>query len=94
MVSLQIYVVEHCPNCDYAWELAREVAAAFPKVHLEVVDLEKPGVERPEAVFATPTYLLNGRVAWLGNPGREHLFQRLCAALDSEAKAVALGGVG
>ena len=81
MVSLRIYVSEHCHNCKYSIELAAEVERAFPEVHTEVIYLDRPGVERPSGVFATPTYMLNGIVAWLGNPGRQELFEHLSAAL-------------
>ena len=43
-------------------------AERFPDVNLRIVDLETTDEEIPERVFATPTYLLNGRVWSLGNP--------------------------
>ncbi|MCC7352548.1 MAG: thioredoxin family protein [Anaerolineae bacterium] len=84
MVFLQIYVAKHCANCDIARDLAREIAGALPDVQVELIDLEEPGAKWPDVVFATPTYLLDGRVAWLGNPRRLELFQRLSAALGQE----------
>ena len=33
-----------------------------------MIDMEHPLEAIPEAVFATPTYLLNGRLWSLGNP--------------------------
>jgi predicted thioredoxin/glutaredoxin len=80
-VSLQIYIARHCANCDVARDLACEIENALPDVQVEVIDLEEPGAQRPDVVFATPTYVLDGRVAWLGNPCRHELFQRLSAAL-------------
>ena len=84
-VSLQIYIARHCANCDLARDLAREIARALPDVQIEIIDLEEAGAQRPDVVFATPTYVLDGRVAWLGNPRRHELFQRLSAALGQEA---------
>ncbi len=85
MVSLQIYVAEHCQNCRYSIELASEAEMAFPEVHIEIIDLDQPNVDQPTSVFATPTFLLNGNVAWLGNPGRHELFDRLSVALADDS---------
>jgi hypothetical protein len=35
------------------------------------------GEDRPDEVFAVPTYLLNGRTIYLGNPTCEDLRQTL-----------------
>ncbi|MFN3333366.1 MAG: hypothetical protein ACK47M_12725 [Caldilinea sp.] len=42
-------------------------------MNLRVVDLAVPGEVIPEIVFATPTYLLDGRVWSLGNPSPEQV---------------------
>jgi 2-methylcitrate dehydratase PrpD len=68
VVSLVIYVASHCPTCAYAHEVADLIRQLFPQVALRLVDIEHPGGEIPEIVFATPTYLLNGRIWSLGNP--------------------------
>lgn len=66
--ELVIYVAQHCPVCHYAFEVADEIRERFPDVNLRLVDMETTDEEIPERVFATPTYLLNGRVWSLGNP--------------------------
>ena len=66
--ELVIYVTEHCPICHYAFEVADDIRQRFPDVKLRIVDLETADEEIPDRVFATPTYLLNGRVWSLGNP--------------------------
>ena len=66
--KLVIYVAHHCPVCHYAFEVADTIRRRFPGVDLRIVDLETTDEEVPERVFATPTYLLNGRVWSLGNP--------------------------
>jgi len=73
---LQIYVASHCPNCDEAVRLARVASRLFPRLLVEVVDLDQSPSEVAE-VFAVPTYVLNGRVCFLGNPSEEELCQIL-----------------
>jgi hypothetical protein len=51
----------------------------FPALEVEVVDLSRTEVDRPDYVFAVPTFVLNGRVLSLGNPRRS----RLLAAVES-----------
>ena len=71
--ELTIYVAEHCFNCEYAYEVADAIRRDFPHVQLRIVDVAAPGATVPEVVFATPTYLLNGRVWSLGNPSDERI---------------------
>jgi hypothetical protein len=42
---------------------------------VEVVDLDRlpPGQPLPAGLIGTPTYLLDGRVRWLGNPAADEL---------------------
>ncbi|GAB4431752.1 MAG: hypothetical protein Kow0031_12950 [Anaerolineae bacterium] len=67
--TLNVYIAEHCPGCAEARQVAAAIARDYPHVAVAVIDIGQPGVAVPEAVFATPTYLLNGRVVSLGNPG-------------------------
>ena len=67
-IAIDIYVAQHCSNCAYAYEVAAEIRRQFPHVQVRIIDLENTTEIIPEAVFATPTYLLNGRVWSLGNP--------------------------
>lgn len=81
-VTLDVYVISGCANCEYARGLASRVADAFPSVHVQVVDLMTLA-EPPEAVFAAPTYVVNGKVVSLGNPDDQELFALLQAAQSS-----------
>ncbi len=81
--DLAIYVTEHCFNCEYAREVAAAIRQNFPHVRLRIVDIAAPGADVPEVVFATPTYLLNGRVWSLGNPSDEQI-RKTFARIDSE----------
>jgi hypothetical protein len=67
-VTLMIYVAQHCSTCDYTYEVAAAIRREFPQVMIQIVDLEQTTEVIPDVVFATPTYLLNGRVWSLGNP--------------------------
>ena len=75
MARLQVYIAEHCWTCRETTLIVAEVAAAYPDVTCQVLDLAT--VEQPENVFAVPTYVLNGRVIFMGNPTPEQLSRRL-----------------
>lgn len=80
-IRVEIYVTEHCRICEYAYEVAKVIRSDFPEIELRVIDLAQATEEIPEAVFATPTYLLNGRLWSLGNPSPEDVQERLSLAL-------------
>ena len=71
--ALVIYVSNHCPLCAYAYIVAAAIRRDFPTVDVCLVNLTETTEAIPEAVFATPTYLLNGRVWSLGNPSPEKI---------------------
>jgi hypothetical protein len=77
MTRVEIYVAEHCLLCEYAYEIAQGIRENFPGVDLRIVNLSQTTEPIPDAVFATPTYLLNGRLWSLGNPSREDIQARL-----------------
>ncbi len=77
-VFVTIYVAEHCETCHYAHEVADLIRVHYPQVTVRIVDIEHTDETIPEAVFAIPTYLLNGRVWSLGNPSTE----KVVATLD------------
>ncbi len=52
-------------------------------VHLG--DLNRELARQPAAVFAVPTYLLNGRVISLGTPSEADFYGRIAEALAAEA---------
>lgn len=76
-IELAIYRAEHCLTCDYTAEVADYIRDNFPNVDLRVIDVDAATEPLPEAVFATPTYLLNGRVWSLGNPSLEQVHEAL-----------------
>lgn len=70
---LTIYVSSHCSVCAYAYEVAELIRRNFSQVHVHLIDIHSGEETIPEAVFATPTYLLNGHVWSLGNPSAEKI---------------------
>lgn len=78
---VEIYVADHCMVCEYAYEVADTIRADFPEVDLEIVNFEDPSQQIPDLVFATPTYLLDGRLWSLGNPSPEDVQNRLSQAV-------------
>jgi len=78
---LQIYVASHCLNCEEAMRLANIASHLFPNLIVEVVDLDQTPTQATE-VFAVPTYVLNGRVCFLGNPSEEELCDILARRIE------------
>lgn len=82
-VYLKIFVEPRCEACERALSLAGDMRDRFPALEVEVVDLSKRGANRPDYVFAVPTYILDGRMLSLGNPRRSRLVAAVEAALRS-----------
>ncbi len=80
-----VYVSPRCDACAHARTLAAAVAHRFPGVEVRVVTLdEETGACLPDGVFAVPTYVLDGRVLWLGNPEPEAIERVLAQITASE----------
>lgn len=84
MLKLQVFVSDSCWTCEEAQRVVADISRDFPNVFFELVDIQN--VERPAAVFAVPTYLLNGKVIFLGNPTRQELRNTLASAWDSVSR--------
>ncbi|MDP9497025.1 MAG: thioredoxin family protein [Actinomycetota bacterium] len=67
---LQVYVTAACGTCIRTQELVAQLRRSRPGAAVEVVDLDQlpPGHPLPAGLVGTPTYYLDGRVRWLGNP--------------------------
>jgi len=82
--TLEIYVAPDCLGCETARDLAARVReTGAPNLDVRLIDLGTPGAVRPPAVFAVPTYLLDGRVLSLGNPEPSWLMERLAAPVPT-----------
>ena len=82
-MRLQIFVSQHCASCSHSLALARSVASYYPDVGVEVVDLDDPTSEKPTAVFAVPTFLLDGRLLCVGNQEARWIKGRIDAIRES-----------
>lgn len=82
--TLTIYVAEHCATCTEARRLSDYVSRILPHITIVLVELNKPTAEIPESVFASPTYMLDGRVIFLGNPSPTQLVEQLQGATADE----------
>ena len=91
MVTLDVYVSHDCAHCEFSRELAARAAQAFPSARVQVLELSY-FTELPEDVFATPTYLLNGKVVFLGNPDEQELFALLANSVAAAQMSVTSGG--
>ena len=80
MVKLQVYVKQDCWTCSESRRIVAEIAPQFPQISVELVDMETPN--RPQNVFAAPTYVLDGRIISLGNPYRHELRREIKDALS------------
>jgi hypothetical protein len=80
-----IYVAQHCGSCTYAYEVADGIRHPFPYVQVRMIDLANSREPIPEAVFGTPTYLLNGRRWSLGNPSPAKVQETMTRMSNSPA---------
>ena len=78
MSRLDVYIAEECWACEEARRIVSDLSPNFPTIDFELRDVSDE--RKPSQVFATPTYVLNGRTIFLGNPTREELSQKLEAA--------------
>ena len=78
-----IYVTNQSANCGEALLLA-ERARTIAGLKVTVVNLDQPGQSIPPRVVAVPTYLLNGKVASLGNPERDTFLAMLRSKLQQQ----------
>jgi len=85
---LDIYVAPDCFGCETARHLANTVRdLGLPNLEVRLLDLSAPNVIRPPAVFAVPTYILDGRVISLGNPEEDWLLDQVAPPLPSPGAA-------
>jgi len=75
-LTLHIYVADDCWSCQETRRIVADVTPQFPEAAIELRPIDAAA---PDDVFAVPTYVLNGRVIFLGNPTREQLSQKLAA---------------
>lgn len=82
--TLAIYVEAGCAACRHARQLAERARREIPDARVEIVDIGVSSEARPDAIFAVPTFTLDGEVISLGTPSWEELASRLRAALGRQ----------
>lgn len=83
---LEIYVAKHCFGTAEALRLAEEVKHRSPDVRVNLRVFDDIPATDATLVFATPSYYLNGRLIFLGNPRLEELVARLQSASSAVSK--------
>jgi|GEM_PF-4658827 predicted thioredoxin/glutaredoxin len=86
-LALEVVVAKHCQQCRQSLQVADALQKEFPALKVRVVDLDAPDAVKPDAVFAVPSYLLNGRVVSLGNPEVEEISGTIRALLQAREVA-------
>ena len=71
MAKLEIYVSVECWTGGETDRIVAETRLNYPDVDVQVIN--GAAGAWPSYVFATPTYVLNGRVISLGNPEWQRL---------------------
>jgi hypothetical protein len=77
---LDVYIADDCWSCTETERLVSKVTVEFPSIAVQTIHARTG--RWPDFVFATPTYVLDGRVISLGNPGWQELHELLSNALN------------
>ena len=75
LATLDVDLNPTCKVCEESSCILQEVAPDFPDVAIHCFSIYGDNV--PDNVFATPTYVLNGKIIYLGNPTRDALRAKL-----------------
>ena len=86
MNVLDIYVTKHCFSCDEALRLAKEINQSLPCLEVKARVLEEMPEEDLPEIIATPSYFLNGRRIFLGNPRLEELVAKIALVGSQEER--------
>ena len=65
---LRVFIAKHCAGCIEARFVAARIERRFSGITVEIIDIDDPQAIVPEAVFATPTFMLDNRIISLGTP--------------------------
>ncbi len=69
---MPVFVSGHCFNCKDSIAIAEEIRQKYPDVVVKVFNIDNG--DRPDVdIFAVPTYALNGKVVFLGNPTHKQI---------------------
>ncbi len=87
MNLLEVYVAEHCFGCDEALKLATEISQSLPHLQVKVRNLEGMTEDDLPEIIATPSYFLNSRLLFLGNPRLEELAAKITSRSNEEGRS-------
>lgn len=84
MNLLEVYVARHCFGYKEAVRLAGEIRQSLPglEVSMLVID-DVPDSDLPD-IPATPSYFLDGRLLFLGNPRLEELVSKITSFVQDK----------
>lgn len=83
MRALRLYVKDGCPTCPAALALFDRIADQFD-LDARVVNLDLSWEDKPNEVFAVPTFTLDGRVVSLGTPSWDEMIDLLSRPDDGD----------
>jgi len=81
-MELKVFIDGACPICAEARRLAKLAQQQLPLLQVALIDVTTDGTSIPEQVFAVPTYMLNGKTLWLGNPDEVEFIRQLQTAIQ------------
>ena len=86
MSTLEVYVAKHCFGYEEATKLFGEIRRSLPdlQVSMTVID-DLPDVDLPD-IPATPSYFLDGRLLFLGNPRLEELITKISSPSEDKGE--------
>ncbi len=74
--ELTVFVSDHCFNCKESLSIAEGIKQNYPHVHVEIFNVDT-GARPTVDIFAVPTYALNGKIVFLGNPTPKQIEEKL-----------------
>ena len=83
ITRLDLFVTSDCPSCVNALYVADKAAAEFPELKVTITNLDMPNAVVPDAIFAVPTFCLDGRIVSLGTPDWRALKQKIRSRLTT-----------
>ncbi|MFQ5924457.1 MAG: hypothetical protein ACE5IE_00475 [Dehalococcoidia bacterium] len=86
MKVLDIYVMRHCLGYEEASRLAGEIKHSLSGLQVRVSVLDEMTEGDLPDIPATPSYFLNGRLLFLGNPRLEELVAKIASLSRDEGR--------
>lgn len=75
MSTLDVYVTADCFSCQESRRIVADLIPQFRDITIMLHDLTDEAF--PDDIFAVPTYMINGKVIFIGNPQRQKLLSAL-----------------